>query len=46
MTYILVPYCLKVKAVPSVYRVSHIEMVETKWLCGVVELRILINYGA
>jgi len=28
------------------YRVSHIEMVETKWLWGVAELRILINYGA
>ena len=27
------------------YRVSHIEMVETKWLWGVVELRILMNYG-
>ena len=27
------------------YRVSHIEMVETKWLWGVVELRILLNYG-
>ena len=27
------------------YRVSHIEMVETKWLCGVVELRILMNSG-
>ena len=27
------------------YRVSHIEMVETKWLWGVVELRILIKYG-
>ena len=27
------------------YRVSHIEMVETKWLKGVVELRILMNYG-
>ena len=25
------------------YRVSHIEMVETKWLKGVVELRILIE---
>ena len=28
------------------YRVSHIEMVETKWLLGVIELRILMNYGA
>mgnify|MGYP007022711415 CR=1 FL=1 len=28
------------------YKVSHIEMVETKWLWGVVELRILMNYGA
>ena len=27
------------------YRVSHIEMVETKWLWWVVELRILMNYG-
>ena len=28
------------------YRVSHIEMVETKWLWMVAELRILMNYGA
>ena len=28
------------------YRVSHIEMVETKLLWGVVELRIWMNYGA
>ena len=27
------------------YRVSHIEMMETKWLWGVVELRNLMNYG-
>ena len=30
----------------TIYRVSHIEMVETKWLWGVVELRIFMNYGA
>ena len=30
----------------TVYRVSHIEMVETKWLWGVVESRVLINCGA
>ena len=28
------------------YRVSHIEMVVTKWFYGVVELRILMKYGA
>ena len=28
------------------YRVSHIEMVETKWLWGVLEWRILMNCGA
>ena len=29
-----------------IYRVSHNEMVETKWLWGVVELRISMNYGS
>ena len=28
------------------FRVPHIEMVEIKWLWGVVQLRILMNYGA
>ena len=28
------------------YRVSHSEMIETKWLWGIVELKFLMIYGA